>query len=286
MKDKANSFMTDFNSPSCMVGDWNFKAPHIEEITEEKYFKRVDEKTKEIINSLEKAQKNQVSTAEEALIRIKKINIERYIKIVAIERINTFNQIVIKKKFKNDDEAKEVYKNIDDYICSEIGCSIDELMDIRNDDMVKKEKNKIDELHKKYSTKKSSSKKGEFQFIDFSEFYYWHFDKTKNGNICCYCGVNQDELNKLENNNPMNKLKRITRGKTLEIERIISFPEEKNIYSKENCDYACHVCNNAKSDFISPNEFYLIAKGISEMWKSKNIKCDFNEDNLYWKIEY
>lgn len=84
----------------------------------------------------------------------------------------------------------------------------------------------------------------------------------------------------------MNRLKRTTRGKTLEIERIISFPEDKNIYSKENCDYACHVCNNSKSDFISPNEFYWIAKGISEMWKSKKIKCDFNEDNLYWKIEY
>ena len=175
MKDKVNSYMTDFNSPSCMVGDWDLKGPHIENISEEEYFRRADEKTKEIISGLEKAQKNQVSSAEEALIKIKKITNERYIKIVAIERINTFNQIAIKKKFMNADEAKKVYKNIDDYICSEIGCSIDELIDIRNDDMVKKEKNKIDELHKKYSTKKSSSKNGEFQFVDFSEFYYFYY---------------------------------------------------------------------------------------------------------------
>lgn len=48
------------------------------------------------------------------------------------------------------------------------------LMDIRNDDMVKKEKNKIDELHKKYSTKKVVLKR-RISVYRFSEFYYWHF---------------------------------------------------------------------------------------------------------------
>ena len=56
------------------------------------------------------------------------------------------------------------------------------------------------------------------------------------------------------------------RGQYLEIERIVTAPKEKNVYSKENCALVCYICNNAKSDFLSPKSFKSIAKGINEFW--------------------
>ena len=36
-----------------------------------------------------------------------------------------------------------------------------------------------------------------------------------------------------------------------------------------NCRLACHVCNNAKSDFFTVQDFKLIAKGINNFWNNK-----------------
>jgi hypothetical protein len=72
------------------------------------------------------------------------------------------------------------------------------------------------------------------------------------------------------------RLKRKTRGVSLEIERVTTFEERNgeilydvNVYNKDNCRLACHVCNNAKSDFISVQEFEPIAHGIHNFWKEK-----------------
>ena len=63
------------------------------------------------------------------------------------------------------------------------------------------------------------------------------------------------------------RTKRDTRGLHLEIERKNS---QSNLYEKENCALACYICNNAKSDFISENDFCkYIVPGIQKFWESK-----------------
>ena len=216
--------------------------------------------------------------------------IDNYIKYVCIYRVKSgYKAISEIKDEKTEKQLKEDYKigGIQKWLADKLKLSLDELGTLESDDKVLEKKEEIDNIFNKYSLKKSSSKSEEFQFENFEEFYDWFIEKTKHGNKCCYCGVNQDELNNLKiAKNPMNRLKRETRGKTLEIERIISYPNEKNIYSKDNCDFACHVCNNAKSDFISPKEFKYIAKGISIMWKNLGLLPTYNDKNKYWEIEY
>ena len=39
-------------------------------------------------------------------------------------------------------------------------------------------------------------------------------------------------------------------------------------YSADNCEFACVICNNAKSDMISETEFSdFFVPGIKEYWK-------------------
>ncbi|WP_419769448.1 MAG: hypothetical protein ACNI3C_08860 [Candidatus Marinarcus sp.] len=109
----------------------------------------------------------------------------------------------------------------------------------------------------------------EFMFKDFNEFYDWYESQPKS---CCYCGITQEDA--LETK-VYDNLTRKTRGKSLEIERVVTFPKEKNLYTYKNCRLACHVCNNAKSDFIDVEDFKFIAKGINDFWSKKlNRKID------------
>lgn len=141
-------------------------------------------------------------------------------------------------------------------------------------------------LRKKYITEKNKEtqiieKKEniQFEFSSLREFYEWFKEQSS---TCCYCGVSQadiciDEKNPLKNqNSPYQRLKRKTRGVSLEIERVVTFSGKSpkisydaNVYSKENCRLACHVCNNAKSDFISAQEFRPIAEGINQFWSKQ-----------------
>lgn len=127
------------------------------------------------------------------------------------------------------------------------------------------------------SRQKDVDKQG---FTDIKEFYYWYFNIEKK---CCYCGIEEKELNKYFNNDNIQYKDARPRGKTLEIERIVTAPKNKNLYTKENCALACYICNNAKSDFISPSNFKPIAKGIYEFWKTKiQIEIDFPEKSEIW----
>lgn len=122
------------------------------------------------------------------------------------------------------------------------------------------------------------------------EFIAWY---TKKDKICCYCGVKEEDLEeyfKSDEGNPQTKnaVKR-GRGMHLEIERIKTANGE-NEYTKENCDLACYICNNAKSDFLSAKDFKPIAKGINEFWKkhlgNKGDKVIFPEKSEIWKIDF
>lgn len=117
-----------------------------------------------------------------------------------------------------------------------------------------------------------------------SDFNEWYKNKEKK---CCYCGVKEDDLTKYFNSNNSQYVEARQRGQYLEIERIVTAPKEKNVYSKENTDLTCYICNNAKSDFLSAKKFRPIAKGIYKFWKEEvgisNIV--FPENSEIWDME-
>ncbi|MBA7588270.1 hypothetical protein ES708_30324 [subsurface metagenome] len=52
------------------------------------------------------------------------------------------------------------------------------------------------------------------------------------------------------------------RGERLELER----KDNKKGYSKKNCVLACAICNNAKSDKFTYEEFKEVGKAIKKIW--------------------
>ena len=109
------------------------------------------------------------------------------------------------------------------------------------------------------------------KFESKEEFLEWYKKQPKK---CCYCGVKEEYLKKYFNQENEQYKEARQRGQYLEIERIVTAPKTKNIYSKENCALVCYICNNAKSDFLSPINFKPIAKGINEFWKKILKKSD------------
>ena len=62
-------------------------------------------------------------------------------------------------------------------------------------------------------------------------------------------------------------------------------PKEKNLYRSDNCKLACYVCNNAKSDFISPKDFKPIAEGINKFWQEtlKDNQKAVEDLKVFWE---
>ena len=110
------------------------------------------------------------------------------------------------------------------------------------------------------------------------EFLNWYNNQEKK---CCYCGVEEADLKKYFHSKNTQYEDARQRGKFLEVERVITAPENK--YSKDNCRLACYICNNAKSDFLSAESFEPIARGINKFWNNYlNKKVEFPEDFEYW----
>ena len=107
-------------------------------------------------------------------------------------------------------------------------------------------------------------------FGSAKNFYEWYINEPL---YCYYCGVCEEELEKIYFNDTNQQYKEARqRGKTLEIERIKTAPQKDNVYNQENCALSCYVCNNAKSDFISAEDFKPIAEGIKEFWENQRKK--------------
>ena len=118
---------------------------------------------------------------------------------------------------------------------------------------------------------KNEKDKQTAKFKSKEEFLEWYKKQPKK---CCYCGIEEKYLKKYFNQENEQYKNARQRGQYLEIERIVTAPKTKNIYSKENCALVCYICNNAKSDFLSPINFKPIAKGINEFWKKILKKSD------------
>ena len=98
---------------------------------------------------------------------------------------------------------------------------------------------------------------------NFSDFKSWYESAQRK---CFYCGIDENEIQLLLNTNKVNTKRIKTRGKKLEIERLL--PNEE--YDKfENLVFCCYWCNNAKSDEFSAEEFKPIGKILGEIWKNR-----------------
>jgi hypothetical protein len=68
--------------------------------------------------------------------------------------------------------------------------------------------------------------------------------------VCFYCGINEEILSELYNDQKYTCKTKRNRGAWFELDRRDS-SKENNIYSKENMVLCCYFCNNHKSDVIS-----------------------------------
>ena len=126
---------------------------------------------------------------------------------------------------------------------------------------VKNAKDCIQAIYERFNTKRNSQKEKEHPVDvfgdDFEAFFAWWCEKTPANGIrrCCYCGIYENTLKDAFE-------KRSFSGE-LQIER----KNPDGDYSADNCEFACVICNNAKSDMISAEDFKkFFVPGIIEYW--------------------
>jgi len=68
--------------------------------------------------------------------------------------------------------------------------------------------------------------------------------------VCFYCGINEQILSELYNDQKYTCKTKRNRGAWFELDRKDS-RTEKNVYAKDNMVLCCYFCNNHKSDVIS-----------------------------------
>ncbi len=101
----------------------------------------------------------------------------------------------------------------------------------------------------------------------FKDFVSWYLERWEadGSAVCKYCGISEKECAEILQ--PLTKRAK-TRSQHLEIEQ----KSANDGYSENNCILACYVCNNAKSDFMSEDEFKKLIPGIQAFWKSQREK--------------
>ena len=128
-------------------------------------------------------------------------------------------------------------------------------------DRTRGETKKIQMIRDKYN---SILNRGESDFSNFKSFYTWYIEQKslKSGNfVCCYCGIDEVTLKNLFNREILTSKKF---NGTLHIERFNSSAP----YSENNCGLACCVCNNAKSDLVTKEDFLkFFVEGIKMFMK-------------------
>lgn len=107
-------------------------------------------------------------------------------------------------------------------------------------------------------------------------FFKWYIHQPLR---CCYCGVKETDLPRYFDEKKDQYKEARQRGKLLEVERLVTAPNTANRYNENNCALACYICNNAKSDFISPKDFKPIAKGIYAFWQCV-LKNDVSDEEF------
>lgn len=84
----------------------------------------------------------------------------------------------------------------------------------------------------------------------------------RDGRKCYYCGIKEEDFIPIWGKFYGGE----TRGKKLEVDR----RDNEKGYTLENCVLACSICNNAKSDKFTGEEFKKVGKSIKQIWLSKD----------------
>lgn len=190
----------------------------------------------------------------------------------------------LKKKYPNDEFLDVDLEFLAKYSVKKEGCESKILKDLGHKgrvrdyydehEAVEKAKDYIQKIYERFNTKRDSQKKKENPVDvfgdDFEAFFAWWCEKTPEDGIrkCCYCGVDEDTVRaafaKDEKDECVISSKKRSFSGELQIER--KKPNEN--YCADNCEFACVICNNAKSDMISEEDFkkYFVP-GIKEYWK-------------------
>jgi hypothetical protein len=82
----------------------------------------------------------------------------------------------------------------------------------------------------------------------------------RDGRKCHYCGIAEDDFRAVWGQKFYGGVKR---GGRLEIDR----KNHQGIYEISNCVLACALCNMAKSDMFTYNEFKRLGVVIREIWQ-------------------
>jgi len=83
----------------------------------------------------------------------------------------------------------------------------------------------------------------------------------KDGEKCHYCGIEESDFLLIWGEFYGGK----KRGGTLEVDR----KDNTKGYEIDNCVLACAVCNNAKSDKFTYEEFKAVGKVIEQIWRER-----------------
>jgi len=97
---------------------------------------------------------------------------------------------------------------------------------------------------------------------------------NRDGYMCHYCGIQEEDFSRL-----WGEFYGLPyRGRRLEIERketvvikgnhIVKMKQE---YTLENCVLACALCNMAKSNMFTYDEFKKVGKVIEQLWRKRKM---------------
>jgi 5-methylcytosine-specific restriction endonuclease McrA len=84
----------------------------------------------------------------------------------------------------------------------------------------------------------------------------------RDGTKCHYCGIEEKEFTSIWEKKFYGSGRR---GQRLEIDR----KDNKHGYTMENSVLACALCNMAKSDFLTYDEFKKVGNVIREIWQER-----------------
>lgn len=184
----------------------------------------------------------------------------KYIELVAKKRLGTYQQIADFKKVSIESIKKD-FKSVDKFLATELGLNLEDYCALK--DKMEDVKAKIDKIFRNQFSGNKARNEG---FGNFYNFYTWY---EKQGHKCYYCNTTYEVLNTLFTTSK--KLNSEKFNATLHIEQI----DPKKGYNEENCKLACSLCNNAKSDLISKENYIkYFAKSMQNFLK------DLNETNL------
>ncbi len=103
------------------------------------------------------------------------------------------------------------------------------------------------------------------RFKEFFEWWVGNLDKKDKYLHCAYCGVSEKVTRDAFKYGYISSKKPAFNKGSIQIDQT----KPNQGYNRDNCVFACVLCNNAKSDMISNDEFKkYFAGGIADFWSN------------------